>query len=358
MAFRTINPDPANLQIEAISPSADAITISLRTCRLKVPCPDCGQPTEQVHSWYQRSFADLLWQGLAVRFRLQTRRWRWANPACSRHSFTERLPAVVAPFARRTIRLAEVVDSIAFALGGEAGARLLATLGLAVSPDTLLDRVRGAGMPASPAPRVIGIDDWAWHKGNRYGTIIVDLERHHVVDLLPDREVKTLVSWLRQHPSIEVIARDRADASIEAAGTGAPHALQVADRWHLLTNVVSVVEESLLPHRAAWRSAATAPDPDVTPPAAPLDLPDTSTGPIMPNRPRARLGEQVAVRHQRHAQRGDQYVAIHRLHQAGADIADIAHRGPQSAHRLSLPGAARATRAEATASPPARSRSL
>ncbi len=158
MAPRTINPDPASLQIEAIYPSADAITISLRTCRPEVSCPDCDQPTEQVHSWYQRAFTDLPWQGLAVRFRLHTRRWRCSNPACLRQIFTERLPDVVAPFARHTLRLAEVVDAIAFALGGEAGARVLATLGPPVSPDTLLNRVRAAEVPTSPAPRVIGID--------------------------------------------------------------------------------------------------------------------------------------------------------------------------------------------------------
>lgn len=294
MAPRTINPDPASLQIEAIYPSADAITISLRTCRPEVSCPDCDQPTEQVHSWYQRAFTDLPWQGLAVRFRLHTRRWRCSNPACLRQIFTERLPDVVAPFARHTLRLAEVVDAIAFALGGEAGARVLATLGPPVSPDTLLNRVRAVEVPASPAPRVIGIDDWAWRKGNRYGTIIVDLERHRVIELLPDREVETIVTWLRQHPDIEVIARDRGDTSIAAASIGAPKAQQVADRWHLLKNLAEAVEASLLPHRAALRAAAEALDPDTQPAAAPLEVPDSSSGPIMPNRPRLGLQQQVA----------------------------------------------------------------
>jgi transposase len=324
MAPRTINPDPVSLELGAIYPEAGAITIRLRACRPRVPCPDCGQLTERIHRWYQRTFTDLPWQGLAVRFRLATRRWRCPNPGCGRQIFTERLPDVVAPFARRTVRLAEVVDAIAFVLGGEAGARLLATLGLPVSPDTLLNRVRAVEVPASPAPRVIGIDDWAWRKGNRYGTISVDLERRRVIELLPDREVATIVSWLRQHPSIEVIARDRGDTSIEAASTGAPAAQQVADRWHLLNNLVAVVEEGLLQHRPALRAAAQALDPDTQLPAAPLELPDTSSGPIMPNRPRARLGEQVEARRQRHARRVEQYAAIQRLQQAGADVAHSA----------------------------------
>lgn len=142
MVTRTISPDPASLQIEAIVPEAGAITIVLRTCRPSVACPDCDTPTKHVHSWYRRSFTDVLWQGLAVRFRLHTRRWRCPNPDCERRIFTERLPVVVAPFARRTVRLAEVVDAIAFALGGEAGARILATLGVPVSADTLLNRIR------------------------------------------------------------------------------------------------------------------------------------------------------------------------------------------------------------------------
>jgi transposase len=234
------------LELSAIYPEAGAITINLRTSRPCVPCPDCDQPTEQIHSWYQRTFADLPWQGFSVRFRLSTRRWHCPNPDCNRQIFTERLPTVVAPFARRTVRLAEVVDAIAFALGGEAGARVLATLGLSVSADTLLHRVRTAVPPAPIPPRVVGIDDWAWRKGNRDGTIIVDLERHRVIEVLPDREVETIVTWLRQHPDITVIARDRGDIYIEAATTGAPQATQVADRWHLLNNLVAVVEESLL----------------------------------------------------------------------------------------------------------------
>lgn len=324
MAPRTINPDPASLELSSIYPESGAITIRLRTCRPRVPCPDCGQLTEQVHSWYQRSFTDLPWQGLAVRFRLHTRRWHCANPDCERRIFTERLPEVVAPFARRTIRLAEVVDAIAFALGGEAGARVLATLGLPISADTLLNRVRGAVLPASPTPRVVGIDDWAWRKGNRYGTIIVDLERHQVVELLPDREVETIVTWLSQHPNLTVIARDRGDMYIEAATRGAPQATQVADRWHLLKNLVEVVEESLLQHRSALRAAAQALDPDLQPPAAPLEVPDISSGPIMPNRPRLRLRQHVEARQQRHARREEQYEAIQRLQQAGADVAHIA----------------------------------
>lgn len=324
MATRTINPDPVSLAIEVIHPEADSITFVLRTCRSSVPCPDCEQPTEQVHSWYQRSFTDLPWQGLAVRFRLHTRRWRCPNPDCTRQIFTERLPDVVAPFARRTVRLTEVVDAIAFALGGEPGARVLAMLGLPVSADTLLNRVRVGAESVTEEPRVVGIDDWAWRKGHHYGTLIVDLERHQVLDLLPDRNAESVRAWFQHHPSIEVIARDRGDVYIEGATSGAPQAIQVADRWHLLKNLVEVVEESLLQHRPALRAAADALDPYTRPTATPLDLPDTSSGPIMSNRPRVRLHEQIEARRHRQARLVEQYEAIQRLQQAGADVADIA----------------------------------
>src|SRR3954462_7460501 len=85
--------------------------------------------------------------------------------------------------------------------------------------------------------RAVGIDDWAWRKGHRYGTIVVDLERHKVVDLLPDREADTVAQWLTEHPEIEVVSRDRSAAYADAARRGAPQALQAADRWHLLENL-------------------------------------------------------------------------------------------------------------------------
>jgi transposase len=328
MATRTINPDPAILTIEAIQPDADQITIVLRTCRPMVNCPDCGQASDRPHSWYRRTVTDLPWQGFAVRFRLHTRRWRCLNPDCGRHIFTERLPEVVAPFARRTARLAEVVDAIAFALGGEAGARILATLGLSVSADTLLNRIRSAVVPTVPAPRVIGIDDWAWRKGQRYGTVIVDLERHRVIDLLPDRTAETVRAWLQQHPSIEVIARDRGDAYIEGATSGAPQATQVADRWHLLKNLGDALEGFFLHKRVTLREAASGeaerhPDAAALPPAPETETAGTP-GPLTPHRPRCGRERQETASSERHERLVHQYEAIHRLHLAGADIADIA----------------------------------
>jgi transposase len=318
-----LNPDPASLHLEAIHPERDTITIVLRTCRPTVVCPECGELTRRVHSWYQRTLADLPWQGLAVHFRLWTRRWHCTNLACSRRIFTERLPDVVAPSARRTLRLTAVVEAIAFALGGEAGARLLQTLGLPRSPDTLLTTIRATPVEVAAPPRVIGIDDWAWRRGHRYGTLIVDLERHAVVELLPDRDAKTAIAWLRDHPTIEVIARDRGDAYIEAATSGAPQAIQVADRWHLLKNLGDSVEEFLVHKRAVLRAAA---HPETTHRSS--VLPDEAAigaaGPLTPHRPRQRQQQREAVSRQRHERLMQQYEAIRRLHLAGASVADIA----------------------------------
>jgi hypothetical protein len=144
---------------------------------------------------------------------------------------------------RRTIASRTALQQIGLALGGRAGVRLATRLGMPTSRMTLLRRVRALELPAYPAPTVVGIDDWAWRKGRTYGTIVVDLERHCPIALLPTREVEPVAQWLRTHPDIAIIARDRAEAYAEAATRGAPAAQQVADRWHLLRNLGDTVAQ-------------------------------------------------------------------------------------------------------------------
>jgi hypothetical protein len=144
-------------------------------------------------------------------------------------------------------------------LGGQAGARLAERLGLPVSADTLLRLVRtGTGTVRKRGPRVLGVDDWAWRRGQRYGTILCALEKGRVVDLLRDREAHTLAAWLREHPGVAIVARDRAGAYADAVRQGAPHALQVADRWHLLRNCTDALRQVLDCHRGAFGRAANA----------------------------------------------------------------------------------------------------
>ena len=162
-----------------------------------------------VHSRYRRHPADLPSLGREVRVSLRVRRFYCRNVACPRQTFAERVAQLVAPFARRTRRLAEAQGRTDAALGGEAGARLLSRLSMPASADTVLRLLNRLPLPLPTGPRVIGVDDWAKRKGHSYGTIVVDLERRRVVDLLPDRTATTLAGWLQQRPGIEVVARDR-----------------------------------------------------------------------------------------------------------------------------------------------------
>ena len=238
-------PSPVELRLDRVSFGSDEIVITATARRHVVACPECGQPSRRVHSRYQRTLADLPWHGLRVRLALSVRKFFCDTPACARHIFTERLPATAAPYARRTTRAAGALDVIGLALGGVGGARLAAALGLVTSPSSVLRFIRRIPLPASDAPRAVGIDDWAWRKGMVYGTIVVDLEQGCVLDLLPDRETETVAAWLRAHPGIEVISRDRSDQYAEAARDGAPQATQVADRFHLIKNLGDAVQRVL-----------------------------------------------------------------------------------------------------------------
>jgi transposase len=224
-------------QITAMSYQADKVIIQARGQGKSEPCPVCGQRSRSIHSRYLRSAGDLSILDKSTLLVLEVRRFRCHNLACKRSTFAERFPKVVQPRVQRTIRLAKLQTDLAIKTGGEVGSGLLANLKMPTSGDTLLRLIRKAALPQHEVPRVVGVDDWSFHKGKTFGTILVDLERHYVLDLLGDRTDETLAAWLKQYPGIEIISRDRSHDYARAAREAVPKATQVADRWHLLNNL-------------------------------------------------------------------------------------------------------------------------
>ncbi|MBV9511508.1 MAG: ISL3 family transposase [Caulobacteraceae bacterium] len=292
---------------------SDLLCVAARGTRPGGRCPDCGDASRTVHSRYRRRVADLPSLGRQVRVGLQVRRFYCRNPACARRTFAERLPELVAPRARRTLRLAGAQARLGAALGGEVGARVLPRLAMPVSADTVLRLVRGLPMPEPEPPRAVVVDDWAMRKGRTYGTIVVDLDRRRVVDLLPDRTAETLADWLRQRPGVQVIARDRSTEYARGVAMGAPDAVQVCDRWHLLANVRQAVERWLHTTHARLRR---------------LPGPPAGAGTTLdpPRRDQAfrRNGPERAARAERRARWQVRYDEVRRRHLAGEPLLSIA----------------------------------
>jgi transposase len=246
-------PDPDVIVFDEVTldKNNDQIVCMAAVASATAACPVCAQPSFRIHSSYQRKLADLPWAGVAVQIRLLARRFFCKNSVCQQKIFCERIPAVAAPWARRTKRLANAQQVVGLAAGGAGGARLCVALAMHAGIDLLLALIRNIQVPERATPRVLGVDDWAKRKGQTYGTILVDLERGEVVDILPDRTAESLEAWLKAHPGVEIVSRDRAGAYAQGARQGAPDAIQIADRWHLLKNLTDAIYKVLQKHRPA-----------------------------------------------------------------------------------------------------------
>jgi transposase len=265
-------------------------------------CPGCQSVSRSRHSRYWRSLQDLPIQGSPVILRVH----------------------VCAPHARQTKRSDEIIAVVGRALGGRPGQRLMGRLGMPLSADTLIRRVKGAAR-WSALPRVIrvlGVDDWAWCKGQTFGTILVDLERSQVVDLLPTRSADAFGEWLAQHPGVTTISRDRHGVYAEGARRGAPGAVQVADRFHLVLNLTQAVERELAVNRRQLRIAS---------PSAPA-LPLSPTAGEVKSQTRhipvrsSIVMQQMEVARQRQQQKLELFRTIKQMRGAGMKVSQIARQ--------------------------------
>lgn len=246
---------PDGLSVEKVECDGEVTEILTRSKNAEGWCPKCGAASSKVHSRYRRRPGDLPLGGRVVRLIVQARRFVCIHSECPQRIFSERFDdSIVAPWARRTARLEQLVLHLGLALGGRPGARFAERLMTPVSNDTLLRSIRRRGRSEFPAPKVIGIDDWAWRRNHRYGTIICDLERRRPIRLLPDREPATARRWLEQQPQIEIVSRDRGGGYGLAVAQALPHAMQVADRWHLMENASPSLLDAV---RASMREIRT-----------------------------------------------------------------------------------------------------
>jgi transposase len=311
-------PDATLLRLEAcdVDDTTAQITLRVQSTQTNAPCPLCATPARRIHSDYGRTLADLPWAQYRVSLQLRVRKWFCRNRACPRRIFTERLPTVAAPWARRTLRLAQRLIALGMALGGKAGVRLGHQWDVGVSRHTLLRGLRRQPALALPTPRVLGVDDFALRKRHTYGTILVDLERRQPVELLPDRTAETVAQWLRAHPGVEVIARDRSSTYAEGARQGASEAIQVADRFHLLQNLRETLDEVFTTHHHALDAVNAAAR------QQPVPLPDGTLAVPVPPPPTPARAEQQAA--QRAAQRQALYEQVWALHRQGWTVVAIA----------------------------------
>jgi transposase len=307
-------PAHGGLAVAGVTITPDLIAVAITSTAPTGCCPKCGCPADRVHSRYRRTLADLPVGGRRLVIRLTARRFFCRDAGCDRTVFCERLPGLVDAHARSTSRLADLHRAIGFVAGGEPGSRLAEELAAPASGDTILRRVKAAADGPEPRYRYVGIDDFALRKGHTYGTILIDLERGRVIDILDGRDGAAVEAWLKAHPGVEVVTRDRWTAYATAAAAGAPRATQVADRWHLIRNLREMVERLFEQHAADLDKALEPPPPaadrsHAPPPSAAPAVEQTPPPPEEPARRQRRQGRFEEVRRLRAGGTGIRQIA-------------------------------------------------
>lgn len=233
--------DTDQFVISQIKIENDKIMLAVESTACKAICPRCNMESTEVHSTYMRHPIDLAWSEVAVILHLKLKRFFCQNDSCSKRTFAERFPGFVSPYARRTQRVIERQRQVGMNVCAKTAESLLNCEYIGISDTTINRILRDLPDPEKHPVRVLGVDDWAKRKGQTYGTILVDLEHGQSVDLLNDRTADTLAEWLKKHPEIEIVSRDRSQTYADAITAGSPDAVQVADRWHLLKNLSDAV---------------------------------------------------------------------------------------------------------------------
>lgn len=297
-----------DVRVERVSASSDVLVVEAVSTARPGRCPNCANQARRIRSTYRRALDERPLGSRRVIVRLRVRRYFCDRKSCSRKTFVEQVPGLSERHRRSSTGLTGWMRSIAIELGGRPAARLRRRLRLVAGRTRLLGLLTAPTIP-DRAPRVLGVDEFAFRKGCTYGTVLVDVEAGRVVDVLPDRTSETFAAWLTDHPGAEIICRDRASAYTKAVKEASPHALEVADRWHLLQNLSAAVEKTCHQHRDCLRKRAEEETVAEVPEPPPMLLPPAEL-------PRTQIIERTRHR----------YEDIHRLLDKRWTISAIARR--------------------------------
>ena len=309
-----IFPDLPDMQVEEVE-VGEEITLTLRTTSPTASCPSCGTVSSRIQSRSTRTLRDLPSVGRPILLIMHVRRFFCKRSTCAQKIFVERLSDLCRPHAQRTKRLQEALRQLGLSMGGQKGADVGSEHGIKGSRETILRLVHESVQPAKSEPHVIGLDDWAWKRRMRYGTLICDLEQGLPRDLLPDRTVETVSAWLKEHPTSDTISRDGSSEYASAMKKGAPQAREVSDRWHLVKNLAGCVSVLLTSCLAQLRQAEVAA-------ARSEQAEEQPSKPRRPGQTRAIAQAQQA----RQAERKTRYEHILELQKQGMKSPEIAQR--------------------------------